>query len=43
MHKTIVVLLACTLFAVRAHGKDAPWKEYANERFGFVLTLSWIL
>lgn len=38
MHKTIVVLLACTLFAVRAHGKDAPWKEYANERFGFVLT-----
>jgi hypothetical protein len=37
MHKTIAILLACIVFAVRAHGKDAPWKEYVNERFGFSL------
>lgn len=38
MYKTIVILLACILFAVRARGEDASWKKYTNERFGFVLT-----
>ena len=37
MHKTIVILLAFILVPVRAHCKDALWKEYVNERFGFSL------